>query len=196
MPKATTASSPLRTQARRSKETRRLLFDAAIECLVASGYAGSSAADVARHAGCSPGRLLHQFPTKADLFCAAADDIYARRVASLRRASALLSPQSDVEQVVELLWRHLSDRLALASVELLVAARTDRELRRRFRRSVAEYEALLSRALSELLSGRSSDAVRVGVAALQALVLRRILFSSRNEKETFLSAVRQLIEQS
>ena len=56
-----------RTQAERSAATRKVLLDAAVNCLFENGYGATTTLMVAEAAGVSRGAMLHQFPSKADL---------------------------------------------------------------------------------------------------------------------------------
>ena len=52
--------------------TRAALLEATVQCLITQGFGGTTTTEVAHRAGVSPGALLHHFPAKADLLCAAA----------------------------------------------------------------------------------------------------------------------------
>src|SRR6059058_877642 len=68
-------------RARRTADSRALILEAAVACLVEDGYAGASTLAVQARAGVSRGRLLHHFPSRAELvarYCAAATSSSAR----------------------------------------------------------------------------------------------------------------------
>ena len=54
-----------RSRSERTADSRLLILDAAVACLVEEGYAGASTLAVQARAGVSRGRLLHHFPSRA-----------------------------------------------------------------------------------------------------------------------------------
>jgi AcrR family transcriptional regulator len=79
---------PITQRDRRTAVSRRRILDAALEGLVEAGYAGASTLMVQRRAGMSRGGLLHHFPSKDDLFVAAAQHLARARVAETGTQSA------------------------------------------------------------------------------------------------------------
>jgi len=118
-----------RTQAERTAATRAALLTATVDTLVERGYRHTTTTDVARRAGVSPGALLHHFPTKADLLCAAVGHLFEQRLAEFRKAMADLPPgTSRAEAAIDVLWTMFSGATFTAWLELWVAARTDPEI--------------------------------------------------------------------
>lgn len=118
-----------RTQAERTAATRGALLDATVAALVESGYRRTTTTDVARRAGVSPGALLHHFPTKAELLCAAVGHLFDQRNEEFRKAMADLPPGADrADAAIDLLWSLFSGPTFVAWLELWVAARTDADL--------------------------------------------------------------------
>jgi AcrR family transcriptional regulator len=110
---------------------RARLLDATIDCLAASGYGGLSTNDVVRRAGVSRGALAHHFPSKTDLVVAAGQRLIAERAAEFRRRFADVPVgERTVGNALEVLWSFFDSDTFAAIVELDVAARTHRELRR------------------------------------------------------------------
>jgi len=123
------ASTVRRTQAQRSARTRRLLMDAALDCLVEHGYAATTTTVVADRAGVSRGAQLHHFPTRAALVAAAIEHLFDELTSDYRRAFAALAPKGDrLAAAIELLWSMFTRERFAAVVELYTAARTDRRL--------------------------------------------------------------------
>lgn len=107
---------------------RLRLMDAAIECLVELGYAGTSTTVVSERAGVSRGAQLHHFPSKAALLAGAVDHLTQVRMDELlSRADEVAS--ADRRTVLEILAGHFTSDVFSAALELWVAARTDPELR-------------------------------------------------------------------
>jgi AcrR family transcriptional regulator len=118
-----------RTQAERTAATRAGLLAATVDSLVESGYRRTTTADVARRAGVSYGALLHHFPTKATLLCAAVEHLFDQRIAEFRKAMADLPPDSPkAETAIDVLWTMFQGPTFTAWLELWVAARTDSEI--------------------------------------------------------------------
>jgi AcrR family transcriptional regulator len=119
-----------RTQEERSAAMRERLLDATIDCLVEYGYSGTTTTRVAERAGVTRGAQVHHFPTKTDLVTAAVRHLATRRAqlafAQMDRLSASADPVGDT---LDLLWEIHQGPIFAASMELLLAARTDPELR-------------------------------------------------------------------
>jgi AcrR family transcriptional regulator len=118
------------TQGERVAAMRNRLLDATIECLAETGYSGFSTNLVVRRAGVSRGALAHHFPTKADLVAAAADRLVELRAAEFRaRFGAIPQHRRTVAKALDVLWTFFDDPAYQALLELMVAARSDDELR-------------------------------------------------------------------
>jgi AcrR family transcriptional regulator len=118
-----------RSQATRRADTRRRLLEAAIECLVALGYARTTTTEVCARAGVSQGALFKHFATKAELVSAAAEHLFASLVADYRAAFAARARDTDrAAAAVELLWSIFQQPRLAAAFELYLAARTDPDL--------------------------------------------------------------------
>jgi AcrR family transcriptional regulator len=133
-----------RTQAERRTHTRQALLDATFTCLVERGYASTSTNDIIRMAGVSRGALLHHFASKAELMGQAVEDVFDRCERGFREGFAALPlEERTLDRALQELWAIFRGPTFDAAVELLVAARTDQELRevlhevlQRFRRNV------------------------------------------------------------
>ncbi|WP_082279425.1 TetR/AcrR family transcriptional regulator [Mycobacterium colombiense] len=80
MPTGQTKPAPRRTQEERSAHTRALLLDAAIDCIVDYGYAGTTTPRVAERAGVTLGARGHHFGSKSSVLVAAIQHIADRRI--------------------------------------------------------------------------------------------------------------------
>ena len=78
----------------RTADSRLLILDAAVACLVEDGYAGASTLAVQARAGVSRGRLLHHFPSRAELLVAAAEHLSTTLLAEVRRGPRRSWPTS------------------------------------------------------------------------------------------------------
>jgi len=128
---ATVSRLPRRTQEERSAATRGRLLDATLSCLSELGYARTTTTEIAERAGVSRGAQLHHFPTKAELVTTAVEHLFEKRTEEFRKAFATLPAGIDRSAAaVDLLWSMVSGPTFHAWLELVVAARTDPELRK------------------------------------------------------------------
>lgn len=118
------------TQAERRESTRAKLLDAAMACLVTSGYRELTTTAVAKRAGVSQGALFKHFATKQQLLAATVEHLFAvlRAEYDARFAAFAAVQEPTVAAALELLTESMSDPRYLAALELLTAARTDPEL--------------------------------------------------------------------
>ncbi len=113
----------------RSRATRARLLDSAITCLAELGFAASTVAVVAEHAGVSRGAAQHHFPTREALFTAALEHVTHERGAQLRRAVADRRAEVDTETIVQLVFGLFAGTYFRAALMLWVAAASDASLR-------------------------------------------------------------------
>ena len=154
-------------QADRSKQTRRKLMEATVECLVERGWAGTTTVLVAERAGVSRGAQLHHFRTRGELVAAAVEYVGAQSVAALvERAAALPETGDRTAAVVQFIIDFYVSPLFTAALELWVAARTDPELKS----VVVDLEARLGRETHRIaVRVLSADEAKPGVReAVQA----------------------------
>ena len=157
MPRLTRDGKVRRTQEERSAETRARLLDATIDCLIDLGYADTTTTVIAERAGVSRGAQLHHFPTKAELVAAAVEHLTRRIGEELLRETARLPADGDrFSAAVDLLWSRFATPLFPAWLELLVASRTDPELRKRLNAVEERLAHSIQRRTDELFG----DAIR------------------------------------
>jgi AcrR family transcriptional regulator len=128
------ATTTRRTQAERSADTTAKLLEATADALLELGYAGTTTTEVCRRAGVSRGAMLHHFPSKDELVAAAVAHIVDQRVDEFRATLATLPDGAPVvtqlETAIDVLWGIYKGPTVTALIELIVAARTDPQLRR------------------------------------------------------------------
>ncbi len=119
-----------RTQEDRSAATQLALLDATIDCLVEYGYAGTTTRLVADRAAVSRGAQTHHYPTKRDLVVAAIEHLFDTHARQFTEAFQRV-PEEDrtLDRAVDALWHIVSGPPFAAVLEVVVAARTDDELR-------------------------------------------------------------------
>lgn len=156
-----------RTQAERREGTIAALVDAAVASLGEVGYARTTTNEIARRAGVSQGGLFRHFGSRLDLIVAAADAVRARQFVDFREGLGAMSG-FDVAEVVRLLRRATRAPINAAWYELLVAARTDGELRtrleplaERYHREIVEIGRTLP--IAALMPAEELDTIVLGI---------------------------------
>ena len=128
------SAAPRGRREERTATSRARILDAAVACLVESGYAGATTLRIQARAGVSRGRLLHHFPSRDELLVAASRHLATERLrATAARISGLsraLTGGERLDRAVELMWETFSEPHFWAAVELWTAARTNPGLRR------------------------------------------------------------------
>jgi len=129
------AVRPRRTNAERSAATRGKLIQAAIDLLYEEGYSPTTTISVAQRAHVSRGAMLHQFPTRVELLLAVAEHIVAEQ-SRYRRESLGLKHFDDPMQrfyfAADVSWEVHSKPSAIALLEIMMATRSDKALRKGF----------------------------------------------------------------
>ncbi|MFB8002989.1 TetR/AcrR family transcriptional regulator [Nocardia sp. NPDC056000] len=128
-----TAVTGRRTQAERSAATRAALVDATIETIAEIGYHNASLGEISRRAGISKGAIFRHFDSRTELVVAAADEVSHRHIEAvqiLRRTEATDQP-IDLADIMLRVRGQIRDKTNTVWFELLVAARTEPELRER-----------------------------------------------------------------
>lgn len=175
-----TAPRQRRTQEERSAAMRERLLDAAVECLIELGYAGTTTTEVARRAAVSRGAQLHHFPTKAELLTSAIEHLALRRGEELmREAQARLSQGDRISAGIDLLWSSFSGPLFAAAIELWIAARTDEELRAALLPVERRIGKHMLQLFSEVLVAGSDDEPSAGGSAVYEGALRLTIHMMR-----------------
>ncbi|HEX7389114.1 MAG TPA: TetR/AcrR family transcriptional regulator [Acidiphilium sp.] len=127
-----TKPAPRRSQEQRSAETRERLFRATLDLICEVGFERLTTAMIARRAGVSKGAQTHHFPTRNDLLVGAF--IYLTEIWERARIAfeATQPERIPLEDYIRYLWRDIfSKPVYLASIELMLAARGDVDLRER-----------------------------------------------------------------
>jgi AcrR family transcriptional regulator len=138
------AGTPASWQQRKSVRTRLKLVEAAIDCLVESGYPGLTTQAVAERTGSSRGAMHHHFPTRLDLVAAVIDHVFYKRMrlylGDYLKDLAGLDPAKVVAVATAAHWRSVQTREYAAYLELAVASRTETELEQMFVPAARRYE--------------------------------------------------------
>lgn len=129
-------------QQRKSAQTRIAILEAAIDCLEKHGYARTTTQLIAQVAEISRGAMLHHYATKQELISSVIDyTMYKRMEQFIARINALSEAERVKEHAgIELYWQSLLTREFTAYLELMLASRTDDELRSIFLPKARHYD--------------------------------------------------------
>jgi AcrR family transcriptional regulator len=195
---------PRRTQEERSAATRARLLDATIDCLVELGYARTTTTEIVKRAGVSRGAQVHHFPTKTELVEEAIVHLSRKRREELRRELKSSRPNGDrFSLAVDLLAKSFSGPLFAAAMELIVAARTDAELRPAVRRVERDAEEGIRELCDEVFGPDAlrrrafRDAVELSVRLTAGMAVTGMMRGEGNDAELLAAwkrAARPLVE--
>ena len=122
-------------QAIKSANTRRTILEAAIKCIIDYGYARTTTSLIAEYAKVSRGAMMHHFPSRQAVLKATIKYLHKRRLSEYKKMmEAIGIPLTDmsrekIAQSVEEAWKYVNLPSSLAYEEILMASRTDEELR-------------------------------------------------------------------
>ncbi|MFL0291314.1 TetR/AcrR family transcriptional regulator [Mycobacterium sp. SMC-18] len=168
-----------RTQAERSAAMRTRLLDATVECLVTYGYSGTTTQRVAEIAGVTRGAQVHHFRSKEDLVAAAVEHLAEQRVqAAIRDLGRVANTPDAVSMMLDYLWESHQGPIFVATLELWVAARTDRVLAEHIERVEPIVIGALIGALAQLVPDRAAQKELRDLSFTAMDALRGILLSS------------------
>ena len=179
---------------RNSAATRQKLLDAAVECLIELGVAGTTTLAVQRRAGASRGALLHHFPTHADLLAASVAELVKRNEAAVTASRAGITRPSDpLRMAVHALAYAGRQPSYLAELELWAVARTDRPLKQALVAAERAAKREIDRVSDDLFAKWADaeaydDAVALTQHFVRGLAISENLRSSAARRERLISA--------
>ena len=196
-----TAPRARRTQDERTAETRGRVLDAAIECLIEEGYAGTTTKRIAERTGVSRGAQQHHFPKRHDLVIQAVSHLAHRHLEELRAESLRLLDVGDrVERLFGLLQQRMTGPLFFASLELWVASRTDPALHealvaaeREFGRRIAELTAEVGEGIAS--DERFEDLIDLTMHMLRGMGLQQILREDESKRRRHFALWKRMVLQ-
>jgi AcrR family transcriptional regulator len=195
---ATPERRPRRTQQERSDTMCARLLDATVATLVERGYVGTSTVEVCRRAGASRGAQLHHYPTKAALVGAAVERLFESRLAELRASFGPGAAIDDLDALFSHLWSVYRGPTLYAWLELVVAARTDPELRSQIEGLHERFFDTAQQAFRELAGTRVpaeviAPATRMVLSLLDGLALNHVIDDDHDHAEAVLAAFKALL---
>ena len=191
-----------RTQDERTAETRTRVLDAAIDCLIDEGYAGTTTKRIAERTGVSRGAQQHHFPKRHDLVIQAVIHLANRRLEELRAdAQRLTNVEDRVERLLDLLEQSLMGPLFFASLELWVAARTDPALHEALytaERQLGRTIGALTAEVSSIAANdeRFEDLIELTIHLLRGMGLQRILREDDAKRRRHFELWKQIVLQT
>lgn len=166
-------------QQRKSREARRKICEATVACLARHGYHRTSIARVVETAGVTPGALQHHFPTKEDLIVAAADHLLEGSIERTRRyAATQLGVEEALPRFFRAMWKNLMNTDPYrALLEVLIAARTDRQLHERVTPTLHQWNKAIDEVVVEIFEsvGRSDEDVETIMMMTRSLMRGLVL---------------------
>jgi AcrR family transcriptional regulator len=188
-----------------SLSTRERLIDAAVECLIELGVAGTTTLAVQRKAAVSRGALLHHFPNHATLLAASVAELVERNERAVLQSRAELRASSDrLEAAIRSLAFAARQPSYLAELELWAVARTDNVLKQALITAERAAKRDLDRVYGALFGEWATSEAYGDVVSLTLHLVRGLAVSEnirvsvqRRERlvASWTSAVRTMLQQ-
>ena len=188
-------------QQRKSSETRTAILDAAIDCLARHGYARTTTQLIAKMAKVSRGAMLHHYATRQELIESVADYAFYRH---MERFTAAIRDLPEAERLrdssgILIDWRLYRSREYSAYLELLVAARTDDDLRTTFVPKARRHDRVWRDELVRVFPDWATDPTllarsrRLVQAMMSGMILNREVWDDPAMENTLLAFLSQLV---
>jgi AcrR family transcriptional regulator len=179
-------TTPRRTQAQRREGTITALLDATVRCLTERGYAATSTAAVCAEAGVSQGALFRHFPTRQALLVATAEHVATRNVEAFRATTegVAVGTADDVAAVLGHLRTAVLSPANQTWRELLVAARSDADLRTALLPARESLQAQMLAAAADLWGDRLPADDLAAVLSVVVNMLDGLAFSALDPDPT------------
>lgn len=147
-----------RSQHERTAETSTRLLNATVDLLHDQGFSRLSTPQIAAQAGVSRGALTHHFSSKEELVTDAINDMLERVTADLHRFAEDISARGgSSDEIVDYIWKMMSDRLFYVTMEYLPEARHNGEFKERLIPVVKKFHAGLDAIWMALADRRGAD---------------------------------------
>jgi len=168
------AGPDFRRRTQRGEETRRLIIEAAIECLNSLGYIGKPVEAVMEQSNLSRGSVLNQFPTRIDLMAETIGAAMESQVAEARaRAAEIADAGERMRAMCDLFRAILKTPASTAVTEGLLAARWDGALAVALRPLASQIETEVDQFTAELSqdAGLSGDGLEANLLQARILII-------------------------
>jgi AcrR family transcriptional regulator len=159
------------------------VLQSAIQRIHEAGYTQASLIDIARHDGLSKSALLHHFPSRAALMAEVIAECWRRNKSGILKAlDARPDGISAIQVFATEIWHQFRQPHNLAEIEILIASRSDAELRSALALTAQESDSEARvfyrqvRTASGMENSEHSEAVYTqGLAILRGLAMELAL---------------------
>lgn len=169
--------SPSNKKEAQSLRARALICEATITCLEKYGYAETTINRIVEEAGVSRGALQHHFPSKEDLITETADRLLQRTQRPRgKRVSSRVgdNPTAQVAADMRFQWERLvNTKEYRALLEILVASRTDRQLKKRISSTLHNWNKAIEQSSIDLFESTERDDEDVRILGIMQRVFMR-----------------------
>jgi len=190
-----------RTHEERSTETRLRMVNATLDCLIEEGYLNATMSRISERAGMSRGAQTHHFPTKIDLIVASTEHLFnefAENVDDLARATR--DDGKSLEEFIDEIWaRFFGGKFMYASLELIVASRSDTELHARLVPLIRNLHTSLDRTWltffkgNDAAGGRSDVLLNLTLCLFRGMVVQSVLRKDPQYYDDLLTTWKRII---
>lgn len=169
-------------QKTKSDQTKTAILNAALDCFLAIGFNNTTTEKIAKQAKVSRGAMLHHFPQRSDLIQAAVRHLHRKRLDAFEDVLSKLNENADftlVGEGIDAFWEQLQSPLFAVYCELLVASRTDTELKGTLSPAIRDFQ-MAWREKSERIFPDLAQSEQYGLAtALTRFLLEGIAFNAQ-----------------
>jgi AcrR family transcriptional regulator len=158
-----------RTQKQRTELSRRRVIEATVRCIQRGGVTNATVSRIAAEAGITWGTIQHQFGSKNGLFAAILEAAVTDLNDSLEAFETTgKSLRVVVDEFAEIVWRHYSQPMFRATVEILLNIGKDVEgFDARVKVVGAEVVANWRRTIKETGCGASDETIKIAGELLE-----------------------------
>ncbi len=171
MAKSGTKAAVGRPSAAGAQETREALVQGAIDALKEQGFAGASAREIARRAGCNQGLVFYHFGSVTNLLLAALDEVSATRQAHYQAAVDRAQGLSELVDAAEGMFEEDLDANHISVLaEMIAGASATPGLAPEVAARIAPWRQFAADALGDVLSDTPLSAIVEPDVAAHAIV--------------------------
>ena len=178
-------------QKTKSEQTKTAILNAALDCFLAIGFNNTTTEKIAKQAKVSRGAMLHHFPQRLDLIRASVQHLHRKRLEAFEETLSKLNENADftlVGEGIDAFWDQLQSPLFAVYCELLVASRTDADLKGMLAPAIRDFQTAW-RKKSEGIFPDLAQSEQYGLAtALTRYLLEGIAFNAQASEDQVLNA--------
>jgi len=187
-------------QARKSRESQLAILNAALTQVYDHGFASLTFKTISEAAEISRGAVLHHFRTKRDLLRGLVQFLFDQRISEFRSQILSLTPeQRERQEAFDAYHQLVQSRHYTVYLELLMAARTDSDLRLVL---TSEHEAFIKRWRADVREifpewrARNDDFFFASLLiqyGLDGYMLNRFAAPKNEDGEVFIAGVKKIL---